>query len=189
MTYEEQYDIATGIFNTFNKGLKRKTMKVNHGQKKRDSLKSIFPYKKYEKYTREVFILACLHISFNRMPSSVTEMYTELNNIEMSDIQTFRDSISQYRKYLKDDLETLITLYGTNVSLEQITSEYRNKSIKWYTWYFYLLVSNSEEEVMNSRVNGILYAKVKSLLLFVSFSEKSIQLTNRILSKNLSLDI
>lgn len=187
MTYDEQYDIFGGIFNTFDKSSNKKMMSVRHGRKKRDEVKPMFPYRKYESYTKSVFILACLYVNFVKMPSSVMSAIEELQNVSMKDIQLFKDNIVQYRKYLKDDIHNLINEFGTNVSFEQITETYRNGHIQWYTWYFYLTVSGYDlEELEKSRINGILYKRIKTLLMFVSFSQDSMMLTKNLLSNNLN---
>lgn len=187
MTYDEQYDIYHGIFMTFDKNSKKKTMAVRHGQKKRDEVKAMFPWRQYEHYTKSVFILACLYVNFVKMPSSAISGIQDLANTSMHDIQLFKDSIIQYKKYLKDDLNKLSQQFGTNVKFDDITNAYRQGEVKWYTWYFYLSVSGQDvNKLERSRINGLLYKKIKSLLLFVSFSQESMLLTKKIMSDNLS---
>lgn len=189
MRYDEQYDIFHGIFMTFDKNATKKSMSVRHGQKKRDEVKAMFPWRQYENYSKSVFILACLYVNFVKMPSSAMAGIEELANVTMKDIQLFKDSIIQYKKYLKDDLHTLIERFGTNVKFDDITNAYRNGDIKWYTWYFYLTVSGYDiNKLERSRINGILYKKIRTLLMFVSFSQDSMLLTRKIMTDNLDFN-
>lgn len=187
MTYDEMYDVFCGIYNTFDKSSPKKLLSVNHGRKKRDDMKPMFPYRHYESYSKSVFILASLYVNFKKMPSSLSSAVEELQNVTMLDIQLFKDNIVQYRKYLQDDIQNLITEFGTNISFEQITETYRNGNIQWYTWYFYLTVSGYDlEKLEKSRINGILYKRIKTLLMFVSFSQDSMLLTKKLMTNNLS---
>ena len=186
MTYDEQYDIANGIFMMFEKSSQKKILGVRHNRKKRDEMKCMFPHKKYENRNRDVMILACLYVNFTKMPSSAIQSFEYLNELDMMDLQLFKDSLIQYRKYLKDDMEMLKNEYGTNVSFNEVTEKYRRNEIKWYTWYFYLVVSNYDlEKLEKSRINGILYKKIRTMLVFVSFSQDSMLLVREILTENL----
>lgn len=187
MTYYEQYDIAFGIFRMFESNSQKKIMGVRHSNKKRDEIKSMFPYKKYEHYQKSVFILACLYVNFTKMPSSAISSIEYLSSTTMSDIKLFKDSIVQYRAYLKDDLALLRSDLGENIKFVDITEYYRNKKIRWYTWYFYILVSGQDiKKIENSRINGLLYKRIKTMLLFVTFSQDSMMLVKDILKNNIS---
>jgi len=186
MVYDEQYNIANGIFMMFDKHSPKKIMAVRHSKKKRDEMKMLFPYKKYESYNKSVFILACLYVNFTKMPSSALGSIEFLRDVSLKDIQLFKDSIVQYKKYLKDDLQLLKDVFGTNIAFNEITEYYRTNKIKWYTWYFYLVVSGYDlEKLEKSRINGLLYKKIKTLLIFVSFSQDSMLLVREILTDNL----
>lgn len=188
MVYDEQYNIANGIFMMFDKGSLKKIMAVRHSQKKRDEMKSLFPYKKFENYNKSVFILACLYVNFTKMPSSALGSIEFLRDISLKDIQLFKDSIVQYKKYLKDDILLLKNAFGTNISFDEITEYYRTNRIKWYTWYFYLVASGYDlEKLERSRINGILYKKIKTLLVFVSFSQDSMLMVRELMSNSIRI--
>ena len=186
MTYDEQYDIANGIFMMFDKSSKKKILGVRHSRKKRDEMKGLFPWKKFENRTRDVFILACIYVNFTRMPSSVIQSFELLSEVESKDIQLFKDSLIQYRKYMRDDIEMLKNEYGTNIVFEEVTEKYRKSEIKWYTWYFYIVVSGYDIATLEkSRINGLLYKRIRTILLFVSFSQDSMLMVREILTENL----
>jgi len=175
LSYNDQYNIMAGIYFTFNSKSKNKkrTLSVQHGTAKRDKMRAVFPYNKYEEWSRENFIIAALYIMFTNKPSSLISAFTELKDLEEKKVMKFKTEIIYYRKYLKEDIEKIKILEPTP-SYKFMTSAYRKNQIKWFTFYFYITVKNiSIEEISNSRIDGFLVRNIKSLLLYVTFSQKS----------------
>lgn len=172
--YQEQYNILAGIYFTFrNKKANKRQLSVSHGKAKRDKAKLIFPYNRYEEYTRENFIISALYIMFIKKPSSFIAAMQELKELDKKDAMQFKNEIIYYRKFLMDDIERLRIEEGTGIALATIKSKYRKKEIKWFTFYFYVSVKGVEEALQQSRVDNYLYYSIKKLLLYITFSEKS----------------
>jgi hypothetical protein len=174
LSYNEMYDISAGIYFAFKNNVSKRILSVSHKQKKREDVQKYFPESKYRDWTRENFIVACLYINYNNSPSSFTKAVGLLQELDKKDVFKFKDEIIYYRKYLDEDL-----LYIENnldkITLDGIIKLYKSNKIKWYTFYFYLLAANINiNELKKSRINGYLYKKIEKLLLYITFSEKSI---------------
>lgn len=188
LSYNDQYNIASGIWTSFSAKNSKRILAVSHKQKKRDSIKSRFPYRTYELWTKSNFIIASLYVCFHRSPSSLNSMYDLLSEIEEIDIMRFKNEIIHYRKFLIEDLERIRIEESNNVSLEYMIQEYRNSKIKWYTFYFFLVVSGVDiSKIERSRINGHLLKKIRKLLLYVTFSEKSMLEVKSIISDTIEI--
>jgi len=187
LSYNEQYNICSGIFMAFNNKSNKRILSVSHGKEKREIMKQIFPYKQYESWTKENFILACLYIMFTKSPSSLNSSYELLVDIEEKNIMKFKNEILYYKKYLIDDINR-INIESFDVSLDYIISEYRLGKIKWYTFYFYILVNNEMEKINKSRINKHLMEKINKLLLYITFSEKSVLEIRKLMKENISIN-
>ena len=189
LSYNEMYNITAGIYMVFSSPKNNvRTLSVNHRQKKRDTLEAIFPTNDYSNYTRENFIITNLYMQFHSSPSSLIGSIEKLRDIDKKDVWKFKDEIIHYRRYLQEDLNKIKTQEGNNPGLDYMVKEYRNNNIKWYTFYFYLVVSNTDiEELSKSRVNGFLIRKIQKLLLYVTFSEKSMLLVKEILKDTIDI--
>jgi len=184
LSYNDMYNITGGIHTTFRKKeAQKRSLSINHGKAKREKTRDLFPVNKYSETTRENFILACLYVAFNKSPSSLNGFIGYLTDLNMKDVYSFKDHIINYRRYLKKDLEYL---YNEDVDFDKIKKLYRDKKIMWYTYYFYVISSDiSEEQILKSRIDGQLYSKIKKLILYVTFSEKSILKVREYLNKNI----
>ncbi len=176
LSYQEQYGIAAGCYFAFsNKNNKKRVLSVNHGKAKRDKMKKVFPYRNYEEYSKENFIISVLYVMFTKKPSSLMSAVQELKELDQKEAMKFKNEIIHYNKYLRDDIEMLKIEEGNNISFDYIKQKYRQDEIKWYTFYFYILVKGVDtKELESSRVDGFLYNNIKKLLLYVTFSQKSI---------------
>jgi len=172
--YSEQYSIASGIHTAFKAKGNKRILTINHGSEKREKMKSQFPYKKFESFTRENFIITVLYIQFSKSPSSFGKLYKELKTVEKKDVQEFKNKIIYYKKYMKDDIDIIQLEKGNNVDLDYIVGLYREKKIEWFTFYFFILFfsADSLEKVKKSRIDGSLIKSIEKLLLYVTFSEK-----------------
>jgi len=175
ISFNDMYNITAGMNTAFTTPkIKRRTLTINHNQKKRDKMKFSFPVSKYEEWTRENFIIANLYVNFNRSSSSISSAMSELSAIDKEQVMGFKNEIIYYRKFLKEDLERIFSEEG-NIDLEYMIEEYRTHKIKWFTFYFYLIGTGQDiEKISRSRINGILIKKIEKMLLYVTFSEKSI---------------
>ena len=175
LNYSIQYDVANGVFLTFKNNLSKRSYSVSHKQEVRDKAKSMFPYFKYESYTKENFIAVCLYIMVRYSPSSVNKMYTYLKDVEFEDALRFKEDILKYKLYIPQDVIYLRELYG-DPSIDQVFKEYRRYKIKFYTLWFFLKLKdvNIDDFISNNRINGQHLQKIKQLMLFVIFSEKAI---------------
>jgi len=175
LSYNEQYNIMGGVYFAFNsKSTKAKrTLSVSHGKQKRDKMKAVFPYKQYEEWTKENFVIASLYINFVKKPSSLISAFSELKDLDEKEVMTFKNEIIHYRKFLKEDIEK-IKMMEPSPSYEFMADLYRKNEVKWYTFYFFVIVKNINiDKIMKSRIDGFLFKSIKSLLLYVTFSQKS----------------
>lgn len=175
LNFNTQYDVISGIYFCFsNKKANKRSLSVSHGKAKRDKMKKIFPYNHYEEYTKENFIVSSLYIMFTKKPSSLMAAVQELKDLNEKSAMKFKNEIIHYRKHLLDDIERLKIEEGTNISFSIIKEKYRKNEIKWFTFYFFTVVKGIDtKELEKSRIDGFLYNNIKKLLLYVTFSEKS----------------
>ena len=175
LNYAVQYNVSYGIFLTFKNNLPKRSFSVNHKKDKVDKMKILFPYQKYETYTRENFIAACLYIMYTFNPSSFNKMLDYLRNIDYNNIIKFKNDIINYQINLQQDITFLREKY-CNPTLKDILQELKDNKIKFYTFYFYIRVKeiNIDTIIDNSRVLGSFVQRIKQLLLFITFKEEAI---------------
>jgi hypothetical protein len=174
LNYSEQYSIGAGIYFAFNTKNSKRTLSVSHGKAKRDKMKAVFPYKHYEEWSRENFIIASLYIMFIKKPSSLISTFSELKDLDEKEVMKFKNEIIHYRKFLMEDIKMLQIQEGNSPSFEVIKKMYRKNEIKWFTFYFYIIVKGIDiGELEKSRIDGFLFRNIKKLLLYITFSQKS----------------
>jgi len=184
--YNDQYNILAGVFFTFKNKKAKKTLKVSHGNKKRELIRTRFPYRKYELYSNKEYILTCLFILFEYNPSSFDKAIVLLKDIKRTEVLNFKNSIIYYKKYLKADIEYIMINISNGISFYEITDLFREKKINWFTWYFYLLIKEiSKDEILKSKINGVLYLKIEKLLMFISFSDENIELIKEVMKETI----
>lgn len=189
--YDHLYNITAGIHSAFaSKKIGKRVLSVNHPRKKRDSIEKIFPTNKYNNTTKENFVLYNLYINFKEGPSSLIGAVDKLRDLEISKAIKFKNEIINYRKFLKEDIDR-INIEESTVNLNYMINEYRQNRIKWFTFYFYLEISNepgaSLEELNKSRINSHLIHKIEKLLLYVSFSDKSKNKVKELMSDRIKI--
>lgn len=173
--YNEMYNIVGGISSVFSsKSPTKRLLHINHKEAKRDKMKPLFPVSEYSNWTKENFIIAVLYSHFSKGASSLSSSLAMLKTINRDEVMTFKNEIMYYRKFFKEDLDRILR-EESDINIAYMTKEYRNKRIKWYTFYFYIVGTNQDiKELESSRVNGLLIRQIKKMLLYVSFSEKSL---------------
>ena len=180
LQYSEQYNIANGIFLAFHGKSKVRLLSVKHPHKKLDNMKSRFPFTKYEQFTKENFIVTCLYVMFRFSPSSVDDVLKHLQEINFKkEVEPFKVKIMTYRALLTSHIEYLIINYG-KPTIKDIFDAYREKKLEFYTIWFYLYYLGYDlyieiDTKVFSRVQVIELKKIKNLLLYVTFSESSLE--------------
>jgi len=189
ISYFDMYNTSAGIQLAFtnNKSNKR-LLSVSHKEPKRERMKKIFPESKFKSWTKENFIIANLYINFNKSPSSLEGAFEFLADVEDKEVFAFKNEIINYRKFLIEDINRIKVEEGNNPGLDYMIDEYRRNKIKWYTFYFYLIVSGTDlEKLSKSRLNGYLLKKIKKLLLYVTFSEKSMLMVRELIQDGIQI--
>lgn len=182
LAYKDMYNITCGILMAFKNNSDKRLLSVNHPLKKMNSFEQIFPVSKYSEWTRENFIIAVLYINFYKSPSSINSCIDLLRDLDKSDVLRFKNEIINYRTFLIQDIEKL-KIDSEHINIDYMTNLYRNNRIKWYTYYFYIIVSGQDiNKLLSSRINGHLLRKIKILLLYVTFSEKTMLLVKELLN-------
>lgn len=179
LNYVSQYNVSYGVFLTFKNNLSKRNLSVNHKQAKIDALKTLFPYSKYESFTKENFTAACLYIMYYKSPSSFNKMLDYLHNIDIKDVFAFKHNIINYPIYIEKDINYLREKYS-NPSLSNVLDELKNNKIQFFSTFFYLKCNNIDiDELINkSRVLGNMLQRLKQLMLFITFREEAINKIN-----------
>lgn len=173
LSFSEQYNISYGIFLAFKNNSNKRQLSVGHSEVVRNKYKYMFP-KRFETYTKENFIFTCLYLAFTKSPSSFDSFVEKLKESNMeSTILAFKDSIVNYKGYLKEDVEHMRSSYG-RATVANMFSEYLKNNIRFYTLWFYLRYLPIEEELSYTNIQQIHINKIKVLLLYVTFSEQSL---------------
>lgn len=159
--------------------MKSRLLSVGHSQEVLDKNKKFFPYSKYESYTKENFVLCCLYIMFYKSPSSINSMFSFLKDIDKDEVQAFKNNLLNYKQIIINDVE----LISQNNSIDKVFELYQKNKIQFYSLWWYLKYNNIDiEKIEESRIRGRLLQKIKSLLLYVTFSEKSLEYIKQTLS-------
>lgn len=186
--YRDMYDIFCGVQLAFTRKTEKRLLSVAHPQTKRDQMEKIFPVNQFKDWTKENFIIANLYINFYKSPSSFEDGLEFLRDIDNDKVYKFKNEILNYRKFLIEDIQRIKIEEGSNPGLDYMISEYRSNKIKWYTFYFYVIVSNTnQEQLLRSRLNGFLLKKIKRLLLYVTFSEKSMLMVRELMKDEIQI--
>lgn len=188
LSYNQQYNIINGVFLTFSKNANLPINSVNHSDTTRQKYINVLPHKKYSNYTKDKLVLVMVYIMFNKTPSSINVVYTELHNINFDDIKVFHNHLVNYKLFIDKDIELLKVQYG-KPSSKQVIHEYINNNIKFYTVWWYLKYTNNLESSMRNPINKVLLQNIQQLLLYIKFSESvvsniSILLKDNLLSKS-----
>jgi hypothetical protein len=182
LAYNDMYNISWGILTCSKITSNKRLLSINHSKLKRDKLEPLFPVSKYTEWTRENFIIAVLYLCFNKAPSSIHVLLAQLRELDSKEVFAFKNEIINYRTFLIQDIEKL-KVDSEHISTEYMISLYRIGKIKWYTFYFYITLSGYDiNKILESRVNGYLIKRIKFLLLYITFSERSTLLVKELLT-------
>lgn len=186
--YNNQYDIANGIFLCFDKNLKVRKMTSNHSIQVREKAKSSFPYSKYNDWTKERFAIAIIYLMYKKKPPSFKNLIQMLYDLDEKEVKKFKSEIVNYDVLISKDVEFLVQKYNSKPSEEDMFFEYSSGNIKFYTLWFYLnKIGTDIEKMMESRIKGVILRRIKSLLLFVSFKSEKIDKINILLRERLDI--
>jgi phosphoenolpyruvate synthase/pyruvate phosphate dikinase len=188
LTFNQQYDIANGIFLTFDKNLPMRKMTSNHTQQVRDKARHYFPYTKFETWTKERFAITIIYIMYKKNPPSFKNLGQMLYELDEKEVKSFKSDIVNYNLYVAKDVDYLVQIYNSLPTIENIFFEYINGKIKFYTLWFYLKKIDADmNELMESRIKGVILRKIKNLLLFVTFNAEKLDKINILLKERLNI--
>jgi len=189
LQYNEQYNILHSVLFTFVNSSKTPLTTVNHSKEVRDNFKMFYAYSnsKYSKYSKLNFKALCLYIAFYKSPNTPNDFVYELNEAKIEDGIGFKKEILDYKRHLVNDFNYLVGNYNTSVTMSIVTKEYIKKNIKWYTFWFYAKKTNNVDNLMENRLTKHLTRKIKTMLLYVNFSEKSLSIIDDLIVDKLNL--
>ena len=176
LSYNQQYDIANGIFITYDSQLDKRLLHSRHGAGVRDKTKNSFPHNKYSTSTKENFVMTCIYIMYAKSPSSFRAMITELYEIDEKEVLDFKYKILNYNDYLGKDIRFLKENFG-NATYQQVFRSLIDKKIEFYTAWFYILFNPdiNRETIRKSRSLGHILRKLEFLMKFLTFRTESVQ--------------
>lgn len=176
LNYRQQYDLANGIFITYDSQLQKRLLHSNHGETPREKLKTFFPWNKYETVTKENFIMTCIYIMFVKSPSSFRSMVTELREVNDKEVQDMKYKIMNYQDYIGKDIMFLKTTFGANVNYQQVFRSFLDGQIQFYTVWFFILFNPdiNLETIRASRTLSHVLRKLEFVMLFLTFKDESV---------------
>ena len=185
LPYNKQYDLANGIFLTFDQQLDYRLLHSRHGAGVRDKMKMSFPYHKYEAVTKETFLLSCVYIMFTKAPSSYRGLVNELRDLDLKEISKFKASIINYNDYIQKDIKYIIKEYGGNVNYQNLIRDFIDKKIQFYTLWFYLVFAPDVdiEILKESRVFSHVYRNLKFIMQFLTFKQESVDNLSKVFNQ------
>jgi hypothetical protein len=173
LSYNQQYNIANGIFITYDSQLDYRLMHSKHKSGTRENMKSMFPYHKWEGRTKETFVLACLFVIFNKTPSSYRSFVDELREVDMKEIAKFKHIIMNNQDFIAKDIAYLREKYGSSIDPQKTLKEFVDGQIQFYTAWWYVKLFH--EEWNPGRTFSHILRKLRFLMLFLTFKEESVQ--------------
>ncbi len=181
LQFGQQYDIAQGIFVTYDSQLDYRLLHSNHKFNTKENSKSYFPYQKWEGKTKETFVLACVYIMFSKTPSSFRGMLAELRELELKEITMFKHIILNYQEFIGADVKFFREKYGSNITQQIVLKEFMDGNIKFYTAWFFRKYDNDQADL--GRTFGHVLRKLKFMMLFLTFKGESIIRINSLLTQ------
>jgi hypothetical protein len=185
----EQYNIMHGIFLTFTQDSKKRILQSSHKPETREKVKQIYPYQRYETWTKENLVLAGLMIMLEKKPSSFIGMLEELRDDELiKKVKFFKDIIINYKVYIIEDVNLINSLYGERPSFDDMFDLYTKNSIRFYTlWWFLIFTKTDIDEILKMRVKGSIIKRIKQMNLFLTFKEDNLKKIQELLTIKLDL--
>jgi hypothetical protein len=179
LSYNEQYQILAGIHYAFANESKERVLCTSHSPDKIQKMKMFMKHTKYESTSKQNFIIICLYTELKFSLSSLHDMMTKVSSYTDADIKeiyTFKNKIVNYRLHLSKDIEYINNNYGGKTSFDSIILAYRHDKINWFTMYYYGVYNKINlDKVKKSRRFGKLIRKIETLLLYITFSDKTVQ--------------
>jgi len=172
LTYEKQYDVANGIFITYDSQLDYRLLHSKHKKGTRDKMKTMFPYQKWESRTKETFVLSCLYIMFHKTPSSFRSFVNELREVDLKEVSKFKHKILNYMDYISRDVKNLKEKYGGSISHQEILKEYVDGNIEFFTAYWFVKLSNKDWKP--GRTFAHIMRKLNFIMLFLTFKDEAV---------------
>jgi hypothetical protein len=126
----------------------------------------------------------------NRKPSSFQGMLQLLQDDDTDKkVKYFKDIIMNYKTYINEDVEKIIIKFGEKPTFDQMFKLYVDKEIKFYTLWWFLKYSEEDiDAICKMRVKGNIVKRIKQMNLFLTFSEKNLEVIKKTLQTKLNLD-
>lgn len=190
LQFNEQYNVLHGIFVTFNNNSNHRILVSKHKADVREKAKFVYPYKRYETWTKENLVLLGLQIMLEKKPSSFMGLLKELVDEDTDKkVKYFKDIIMNYKTYIIEDVNMIIQKYGEKPTFDDMFNLYINKHIKFYTLWWYLKFTDADiEKICEMRVKGTVIKRIKQISLFLTFKESNLELIKQILHTKLDLN-
>jgi hypothetical protein len=188
--FNDQYNVLHGIYITFSGNGKKRLLVSKHKADTRDKVKGIYPYRKYETWTKENLVLLGLHIMLNEKPSSFQGMLQLLIDEDTDKkVKYFKDIIMNYKSYIIEDVEKIIIKFGEKPTFENMFKLYIDKEIKFYTLWWFLVYSGEDiDSICKLRIKGTIIKRIKQMNLFLTFKESNLVIIKKTLQEKLNLD-
>ena len=190
LAFNEQYNVLHGIYITFSQNSKRRLLVSKHKWDTREKYQVMYPYKRYETWTKENMVLLGLMIMLDKRPSSFNGMISHLIEDDIDDkVKRFKDIIMNYKSYIVEDVNLIVERYGEKVSVDTMFKLYTDKSIKFYTLWWYLVYSGADIDTLcKHRIKGSTIRAIKQMNLFLTFKESNLDKVKETLIEKLDLN-
>lgn len=190
LQFNDQYNVLHGIFITFTQNTKSRLVVSKHKGGTREKVKGIYPYHKYETWTKENLVLLGLMIMLEHKPSSFQGMLQMLHDDEIDQkVKKFKDIIINYKIYITQDVNMIIEEYGEKPTFDVMFKLYTDKKIKFYTLWWYLKYSGADiDSICNMRIKGNIIKRIKQMNLFLTFKESNLEQIKKVLETKLDLN-
>lgn len=172
LSYNQQYDIANGIFITYDSQLDYRLMHSKHKRSTRERMKISFPYHKWETRTKETFVLACIYVIFTKTPSSFRAFVEELREVDLKEVGKFKHIILNYQDFMAKDVRYLKEEFGSSIDPQKVLTAYINGKIQFYTAWWYIKLNH--EDFKPGRTFSHILRKLKFVMLFLTFKQESV---------------
>lgn len=173
LSFNQQYDIANGVYLTYDSQLDYRLLTSKHKQGTRKNMEMSFPYHKYEDKTKELFVLACIYVMYTKTPSSYRAFVEELREVEIKDVGSFKHKIMNYQDYIAKDVAYLKKEYGSALDPQKVLTEFLDNKIQFYTASWYIRVH--ADDWKPGRTFTHVMRKLKFVMLFLTFKEESVK--------------
>ena len=177
LSFSNQYNIAGGIYYSYQNKSNKKIFAVKHSEKTMERNKKFLNYHKFEQVTKQNFVLSCLYVILKNNPTSFIEFLKLLSEVDLKDVYNFKDDIKLYAKKIKDDVKYLKE-NNTTIDEKVVLQAFNNQKIQFYTAYFYLYFRygmEKIEELSKSRLYGRIVNKLRFFAVYFTFKTSSLE--------------